>query len=278
MIRMSSVRAMVLGLALPSLAFAQSPGAAETMLDAALAQSLSSAPVPGQTSVSISAGGNWMSGRTDTKGWNLDGIFAHTTQGRWLMRLEAEVSHTEYGVPTGGFVPIEDSHLATALVLKPLRPKLSAIGVAGWRKDDILQLDYRTWIEAGIGIHLAESPKLNILVAPMFAVGREQRTFTEAGEKVFDVGLLQSLSFRPNPNFSFDEFVSLHADTTQSRDKYVAVNLSATAKIVKYLALKLYYQHQYAQLVPPGQDPQQSTVGAQLQFLFQRTPAPPAKP
>jgi hypothetical protein len=279
MIRMRwLIPAAVLGLALPSVVSAQSPGAAETSLDNALAQSLTSAPIPGQTGIAISAGGNWMSGRTDTKGWSVDGIAAHTTQGRLLMRFEAEVSRTDYGLPTGGFVQVEDNHLATALVLKPLRPRLSAIGVAGWRKDAIMQLDYRAWVEGGVGIHVAEHPKLNILVAPMFAAGRERRAFTETGGKVLDVALLQSLSFRPHDRFSFDEFVSMHVDTTQSRDKYISVSLSALSKIVKYLSLKLYYQHQYAELVPPGQDPQQSVAGVQLQFTFQRTPAPAAKP
>lgn len=263
----------------PSLVWAQTPGAAEASLDAALGQSLTSAPVPGQSFLSISAGGTLMSGRTETSGWSVDAIGSHTTRGGWLFRFEAETARTDYRVsPDGPTVRIENNHLASGAVMHRLRKGMSFIATTGWQQDHLLALDYRIWGEAGVGLHLSERPKFNLLVAPMFAVGRERRGYTETGDKVFDVALLQTMSFRPHDRFAFDEFLSLHIDTTHARDKYVAVNLSALSKITRYLTLKVYYQHQYAQLVPPGQDPRQTTVGTSLQFTLQRAPAASPKP
>ena len=263
----------VLVLAVPAAADEQSPGAAETSLDTALAQNLTSSPIPGQTGVAISAAGTLQTGRTDTKGWSVDAIVAHTTTAGLLMRVDAEISRTDYRLPDGPVVEIENQHLASLLIMRPLNRGVSMIGTLGWQHDHALLLDYRAWIESGVGFHLAEHARLNVLIAPMFSVGRERRSFTDAGQRVLDVSMLHTVSYRPHAAFTLDTFVSVRLDTSHARDKNVAVNVSALSKVARYLSLKVYYQHQHAQLVPPGQDPRQSMLGVALQVNVQKTPA-----
>lgn len=273
MIRMSCW--LLIALCTPALSFAQTPGAAEQSLDAALGQSLSAQPVPGQSFVSVSASGTLTTGRAAARGWSVDGIASHVNASGWLFRAEAEMGRMDMSLPptsSGPLITVEDSQLVSGIVMHGLRKRLSFITIAAWRRDRLLELEYRTFASAGIGLHLADSQKFSVMVAPMFAGGAEKRSFTVTGDSVADIAVLQTLSYRPHDKFGFDQFLSWHVDTTSTRDRYFDVNLAATSKITKYVSLKVYYQHQYASLVPAETDPVQNTVGTALQFTFQRHP------
>ena len=267
---------LVLLAATPAALAAQSPGAANASTDATLAQTLTAAPIPGQTGISVTGGGTLMEGRTETKGWTLDGIVSYTTSKRLLMRFEAQAAHTDYRLAPGQpYLTIENHQLATALFLKPVRKRFSLLSIGGWARDELLQLEHRAWVEAGLGIHLVDLPKVNFLVAPLFAVGAEHRTFTDTASGVSDFGVLQTFTLKLNPKFVFEEFLAMHADVTHSGDSSSIWNVSAISEVAPHFNLKVYYQYNYAELVPQGQDPLQTTIGLALQVLFMKAPAPP---
>jgi hypothetical protein len=262
---------------MPAAAAAQSPGAVNSSTDTTLAQTLTAAPIPGQTGVAITAGATMLAGRTETKGWTLDGIVSYTTSKRLVMRFEAEAARNDYRVAHGQpYTKIQDNAMALALVLKPIHKHFSLVATGGWARDALLDLDHRVWIEGGLGIHLVDTPHVNFMVAPLYAFGDEARTFTEVAGRVNDVGILQSFSLKLGPRFTFDEYLSAHADLSSTRDSSTMFNVSALSELAPHLNLKVYYQYNYAELAPPGQDPLQTTVGFALQVQFMRTPKPPA--
>jgi hypothetical protein len=265
---------------LPRTAQAQSPGASETSTTPALAQELSSAPIPGQGGVSVTAGFSQQSGRTETKGWSLDGIVAHTTKKKLLLRLDAETNYADYkATATTPFFKAEDNHLISLLALHAIRPHLSWLTIGGWRRDMVLQLEYRYWVEPGLGWHVIEKPRVNLLVAGMFAVGTEHRTHTDKGSNVADVGFLQTFTAKVHSKFGVEEYLQTHVDTTEADDQATSFNISAVSEIAPHTGLKVYYQLWRDTLPPPGQDPNQSTIGFGLQISFtKKPPAATGKP
>ncbi len=153
-----------------------------------------------------------------------------------------------------------------------IRPHLSWLGIAGWRRDTVLQLDYRYWAEPGLGWHAIEKPRVNLLLAGMFAVGHEHRAFTTKGANVADAGFLQTLVIKVQDRFGIEEYLQTHVDTTESDDQATSFNVSALSKIAPHTGLKIYYQLWRDTLPPPGQDPVQSQLGFALQISFTKTP------
>ena len=266
-------------LLLSRLTYAQSPGASESSTTPALAQELSSAPIPGQGGVSVTAGFNVQSGRTETKGWSLDGIIAHTTKKKLLLRFDAETNYADYkATATTPFFKAEDNHLLTMLALRPIRPHLSWLAIGGWRRDMVLQLEYRYWVEPGLGWHVIEKPRVNLLLAGMFAIGTEHRTHTDKGDNVADAGILQTLTVKVHNKFGIEEYLQTHVDTTEADDQATSFNISALTEVAPHTGLKLYYQLWRDTLPPPGQDPVQTTMGFALQISFTKKPATTGKP
>lgn len=245
-------------------------------------QPMTSAPVVGQSGVAITASVNLQSGRTDTRAWSLDGMFSHTTPQGLLLRVEAQTNVTYYRVAPGQrYTEIANNDLASVLLLKRLRNKISAIGIGGWARDALLDLDNRSWVEGGIGVNVVEKPAVNLFVSPLVAVGREHRSFTEEGDRVADIGLIQSLSLKAHEKLTIDELLAMHADTTSNRDQNIALNLSVLSTIVPHVNLKVFYQYQYSELVPRGADPTQISLGVAVQVSYARTrkaPAPAPRP
>lgn len=260
-------------------AAAQSPGAAETSTEPALAQELSSAPVPGQGGVSVTAGTSLQGGRTETKGYSIDAIIAHTNKRRQLLRVDFEATFAKYRpAPGAPLIQVEDNVVLSGTFLHPLRPHWSAIGIGGWRRDRVLQLDHRAWVEGGIGFHAIEHRMANLLIAPTFAIGSERRLHTDEGNGVRDFGILQSLALKVHEKLGIEEFVHAHFDTRDADDRTLTFNTSLMTKVAPHTGLKVYYQHHYDALPPPGSEKLQYTVGLGVQISFTKPAPPAAKP
>lgn len=241
--------------------------------DTTLIHELTSNPIAGQRAVTLTAGATLQQGRTETKGWSLDGVLAHTTDAHLLLRLEA-VSTTAHLRPAPGepYLEVENNHMISGLAMRRFHRNLSWLVIAGWRRDSVLQLDYRVWAEAGVAVHLVANKSVDLFVAPMFAVGDEKRSHTDRGSNVADAGLLQTLTVRVHERFGIEQQLQTHVDTTETDDQATAFSISTLAQVAPHVGLKVYYQLRRDSLPPPGQDPTQSKAGIGVSVSFSRTP------
>ena len=252
-------------------------GMPSTSTDAIVAQELTSQPIPGRGGVAITAAGSLQTGRIEIQGWSLQGIAANTLQNGLLLRLQSGVAVTNYRPAPGyDFISIEDNALVDLLALHRLRKQMSIIGTTGWREDRVLQLDYRAWAQAGVGFHILEAPPINLMVAPMFAIGHERRSYTGVASMVDDFSLLQQFTWRKVGNFSIVEYVEGRIDLADTFDRNLLFNVTAMTKIAPYTGLTVAYQYQYDSLVPVGVDNrlQKISLGIQVAFTKPRPPAP----
>jgi putative salt-induced outer membrane protein YdiY len=270
----------VFALALPGQAAAQSPGSSDASGQPTLAQDVASAPKPGQSSATVSIGGQIQNGRTETTGLNVDGIVAHTTKSKQLLRLDVEGTYARYrAAPGTPSFSVANNQLATLTYLQPLRKRAWLFGMTGWRRDTKLQLDYRAWIEGGAGVAVIAHSKVNAFVGGSFSVGKEHREDTKEGSNVLDPGILQTLNIHLTDLLSFEEWLTGHVNATDTANNSFMLNASFLAKVSKHVGMKIYYKVQHDTLHPASVSATQSTFGGGLQVSFASTPAPaPAKP
>lgn len=259
---LSTFTCIVFAYAFAGVAAAQSPGSSGTSSEPTLAQDFESAPKPGESGAQFTLGGQLSEGRTETKGLNIDGIIAHQTKKRQVWRADVETSYAWYrGEPGTPAVKAEDKQYASLTYWQPWK-KVYLLGMGYYRRDAILGLDYRAAGEAGVGKEIYTSKKVTSFVGGSFAFGREHRNFTDAGEEVRDVGVLQTLNIRVTGLLGFEEWFKAHIDTSGADDGDYTFNASFLAKVSKYAGMKIYYTRQYDALHPASQSAAQSTIGA----------------
>ena len=265
-------------------AAAQSPGASETSTEPTLAQEFSSAPKPGQSAATATIGGQVQGGRTETKGVTANGIFAHTTMKKQLFRVDVETAYARYrAVPDTPSFVVENNKLATLTFLQQVKNRGRLFGMTGWRRDDILGLDYRAWLEGGAGVVAIAEKRVNAFIGGSSSVGKEHRNHTTKGSNVLDVGILQSFNVVITNVLGFEEWYKGHVDTSDTDDNSYTLNASFTAKVSKHAGMKIFYKRQYrfpARSLGPGAA---DHVRRRLQISFASAPkkAPetaPAKP
>jgi hypothetical protein len=262
----------VLGIA--ARAEAQSPGASESSTGPSLAQDLASAPRPGESGLEATIGGQLQTGRTETKGLAVNGIWAHTTTKHSLWRVDVETNYAWYR-PTedSPSYVAEDNQQANLIYMHPLKPRVWLLGTGGWRRDAILGLNYRVAAEAGIGVDAIATKRATLFLGTGFAAGKEDRKHTEEGSNVADVAFLQMLNIRLTGVLGFEEWFKGHIDTTNADDGNYTLNLSLTAKVSKHAGLKIYYKRQYDALHSPEDSAVQSQLGGGVQITFAAPPA-----
>lgn len=256
----------------PATAAAQDAAAAT---DTTLIQELTANPIAGQRAVTLTAGASAQRGRTETTDWSVSGVVAHTTDAHLLLRLEADATAAYVRTAPGRpFEKVEDNYFVTGLAMRRFLPRVSWLAIAGWRRDNVLQLDYRVWAEAGVAVHLITRKSVDLLVAPTFAVGDEKRAHTDRGGNVADFGLLQTLTVHVNENFGIEQSLQTHVDTTETDDQALAFSIAATSKVTPHIGLKVFYEAVRDGLRPAGQEALQSKAGIGMSVSFSRTPPP----
>lgn len=270
--------AVVLGLLMclaPVDAWAQAATQAPLAANQTLDQELSAAPAPGQSGVSLSVGAQIQDGRTSTRGWSIDGIAAHTLAGGQLLRLDAAVHHGKYsGGPNEPLVEAENNQRVTATYLQRLRPRIYALGLAEWRRDAIIELDYRAAAEAGAAVGLIERPHLRLVAGAAFALGRESRGYRPDFEQVRDVGLRQHLVVRLGSSALFEQSFKAHVEVGNAEDKTRQFDVSLMSRVTSRAGMKVYYKYQYDALHPIDQLAAQHEMGVGVQYTFSTHAAP----
>jgi hypothetical protein len=137
------------------------------------------------------------------------------------------------------FTETEDNHLLSALVLHPVAPRLSLVGLAGWRRDVVLGLSHRVAAGGGIALHLLQQPHLNVMVSPVFVGGSEARTHTTYGEAVADAGVIQTLALKLNERVTLEQSFKANVDTSALDDHTVRIDASLTSQIVRRVNVNL---------------------------------------
>lgn len=234
------------------------------------------APKPGQSLISGTAGIQLQSGLTETRGWSASATFAHTTAKHALAEVQVATNFASYRATNQNpFTTVENNQNALFTYMQPVARHFSWLGGAGWRRDAILQLSSRWWAEGGAGITLVNSKRAYLLVGGSFALGRERRSFVPDTDGVEDVGVLQILHWTPTSSTSIEEWVRSKHDVRHSDDHSTSFYLSFTAHVTKHAGLKIYYQLDDEGIVPPGSPSRQTTLAGGVQLTFTRAARSP---
>ena len=267
---------VVCATAMPGQAAAQSP---PDTGQPTLAQELSTAPKPGQTSATASVGGQIQDGRTGTESLGVNGMVAHTTEQNQLLRFDLTTVYAKYRPAEGQpYFVVENNQLATFTYMQPHGEKIRFFGMAGWRRDTILELDYRAWGEGGAGTLVFAKGTASAFVGGSFSAGEERRGSTATGGTlVMNVGILETFNYHINKLMSFEQWYKGHKDVTDTGNDDYTLNLTLLTKVTKLAGLKVSYNLQHDTLHPPTVSATQSQFMVGVQFSFATTP-PAAKP
>lgn len=267
MLRVAIPSAVVLLLA-PTSAHAQSPGTT----DPAVAQEFAAPPKAGQTTITVTIGGQVQNGRTETEGLTASGSLAHTTKREQFLRFDVETAYARYrpakGAPT--FVA-ENNQQVKLSAMHPVheRKRVYLFGMAGWRRDSVLGLDYRAWLEGGAGVSAIAHPKVNAFIGASLSVGRQSRNYTTLGETVLDPGFLQTFHAQLSDTVWFQQSFVGHVNSTDAGDdNSYTLNAALTAKVWKHIGMKVYYKRQHDTMHPASTSATQSEIGAGVQISF----------
>jgi len=257
---------------------ATSPAAAQTTLslESELETELAAAPRPGQSGVSVTIGGQIQDGRTKTLGMTTTGVAAHTTKKKQLLRFDVKTDFAKYRPDTTGPLYLAEDNQAVGLTfLQTVKTRYAVFAKTGWRRDKVLGLDYRAWVEGGGGMEVVTHKKVNAFLGASYAVGREHRSSTTQGEDVLDVGVLQTLNVTITPVLSFHEWFQVRFQTTDSDDNSNSFNATLVAKVSKHAGIKIAYQRHYDSLHLSTVSALQSQLIAGMQISFQPAAAKP---
>jgi putative salt-induced outer membrane protein YdiY len=262
-----------------SAAAGQSPGASESLQEPTTAQMIASSPQPGERGVQATAGFQIQEGPTSTKAFSINFIAAHTLENRDLARFDLEIGRAYYKASSAvPYLKVEDNFKAQNIYLHIFKKRWAAMGSAYYRRDSVIELDYRTYLEGGIGVQAIETRRVKLLTGVGYAVGRESRKFLPEAEKVLAVGFMDSLVIILSPSARIEQWLQYHADTSRSADRSYALNASLVSRISRHAGVKVYYQRQYDALHPVTVPKLQSEFGAGLSISFQPPPRGTAKP
>ena len=266
-------------LVVPAAAFAQSPGASESMQEPIVAQMISSSPQPGERGVQGTVGFQFQDGPTSTKGFSANLIAAHTRKNRDLVRLDIEVARAYYKASLAApYIEVEDNLQAQNTYLHFFKKRFALMGSAYYRRDDVIKLDYRTYLQGGIGAQAIDTRRVKAMVGTGYAVGRQSRSFEPEAQKVLAVGVMNSLVLIVSPVARFEQWFEYHVDTSRSADKRYAFNASFVTRVTKHAGLKIHYQGQYDSLHPVTAPKMQHEFGVGLSVSFQPPPRGAVKP
>jgi Protein of unknown function, DUF481 len=263
-------------LALPVSAVAgQAPASGQ---EPTLTQIIASAPQPGDRGVQATAGFSLQDGPTSTKGFSLSFVAAHTFENQNLARFDLDVARAWYKPsPVASFIKVEDNLKVENLYLHFFHKRWAVLGAAYYRRDPVIQLDYRTFVDLGLGVQALNTPRVKLLLGAGYAVGRESRKFRPDAENVGAVGFRDSLVVMLSRTAQLEQSLLYQVDTSGSNEKNYAFSSALAARINQHTSVKIYYQRQFDTLHPVTVPKAQSEFGVGLSISFQRPPGSPVK-
>jgi len=269
--RPKTLRSLAVVSSLSGLLLMASPAAAQSLVPttSTLVSEVDAAPRAGQSGFTGTLGASLQQGAAETRGWTVSFTGAHTTDAHALVRLDFTSNYADYRrTSSDPYSNVSNNELAKFTYLHPLPHRLALLGLASWRRDQILQLDYRAEAEAGIGATLVEAKDAYLVIGGSFSVGRESRQYTTVGEAVHDVGLLAMGSYHFTPTFGASGSIVLKRDLGNSNGRTSMIDLAVMAMVAKHLGMKVYYQEHYDYFHAPGVSASQSQIGVGMQVSF----------
>lgn len=257
---------LVVGILTASPAQAQTPPTPP--VDQSAIDAFASGPKPGTTMANATFGFSLQSGQTETLGYTLDGVLAHMTDRKQLIRLAAQEGHGEYRpAPGASRLTVEDNHAASLDFMQGVHPHFGIMAGLEFRRDTILALDYRFYGRAGVGL-LLDNKEASFMVGVGAAAGREHSLVPNTPSRYVGLGIQQSLTYHPTPTFVLADSFSSVINTSDNGDRSTTLNVSAMARIASHAGLKISYKHQYDRIHPVfvSATQQTFTVGVQVTF------------
>lgn len=261
----------------PVSALAQSPGASESLAEPTTAQMISSSPQPGERGVQGTLGFQWQEGSTNTRGFSINFIGAHTLRNRDLARFDIEYERAQFKPEKATeYVTVENQLKLQQVYLKMLPHRWALMGAAHYRRDTVIKLDYRTSVDLGIGSQFIDHHRVKVLAGATYGFGRQRRSFLPDSTKVTAVGFMDSVVLILSPTAKLEQWMQFNVDTSNSKDKTYTLNTSLISRITRHAGLKVYYQRQYDALHAAVVPKLQQEFGVGMTVSFQ--PPPPARP
>ncbi|MGE0040886.1 MAG: DUF481 domain-containing protein [Vicinamibacterales bacterium] len=281
----AATRLLTLATLLPLLcaapAAAQSTSSSDPAIGALpeLIDDMMSAPEPGKSSASATLGGTLNSGRTETLGVSLSGKVAHSTMKRHLLQFDASYTYADYRpAPNEPLFNVTNNNELLFTYIRPINERWSLLGVGQYRRDAILDLNYRLAAEAGVGFNLLATRRIFAQIGTSVALGKEDRAHTDAGSNVRDVGVLQLFTYKITPILGFEQYLKMHIDTSDTGDRSLAFSATFLSQVSKAVGLKIYYNHQYDSLHKPTDSPNQSQLGVGVAITLKAASSAGSKP
>jgi hypothetical protein len=244
-----------------------------------LIDDMMSAPEPGKSSASATIGGTMNSGRTETLGISLSGKVAHSTMKRHVLQFDASYTYADYRpAPGEPLFNVTDNNELLFTYIRPVNERWSLLGIGQYRRDAILDLNYRLAAEAGIGYNVIATRRIFAQLGTSLALGREDRNHTSTGSNVRDVGVLQLFTYKITPVLGFEQYLKMHIDTSDTGDRSLAFSATFLSQVSKAVGLKIYYNHQYDSLHKPTDSPNQSQLGVGVAITFKADSSASSKP
>jgi hypothetical protein len=267
---------VTVALALPTVAAAQSGGANEWSLDSTLAQHMVSAPAPGTWAASGTLGAQFLAGRTDTRGYDVDLILAHTTRQRVMFRLDAEWRRADARLRPEQPVEILDDTRFLALSAVPrLSERFGVLVATAWRQDVRAGLESRTLAQVGPYWQALASKQVQLSLVPFAGVGVQDNVRPGGSSGIEAFGGIASLTWHLHERSTVELYAAGHRVLRDSKDHAVQVNASITSALTKHLALKVAYNVAHEGIVPLGQAARQHGLTTGLTIAFPRLGATP---
>lgn len=216
------------------------------------AQLLASAPAAGTSAASLTFGLQIQDGRTETRGFSAAGTWARASQARSVVRLDASLKRASYrSSPSAERVTIEDTQTLMASLVHPVTGPLSFLSTASWRRDAPVKLDYRVMLQAGLGYSIHRDKKILFTIGPVVGVGQQDNALSDGGDRILNVGGIQSLSWHVTPTFGIENTFAAYRDVDNADDHSIDASLSATARIARRIGMKLSYTYLKEGIHPP---------------------------
>lgn len=256
---------------------AQSSGANEWSMDSTLAQHAGTGPAPGKWGAEGTLGAQFLSGRSDTRGYDLDMVVAYTTPKRMLIRLDAEWRRADARLRTGDPMTVLDDTRFLSLSAIPKLGTNAGVFVSGiLRQDERAKLDLRTMVQVGPYFEAIASPTVQLSVAPFVGLGHQSNARTSDGEGIEAFGGVVSMTWRVSKTARAEVYWTGHRVFGDATDHAWQANASLMAALTKHLALKVAYNIAHEGIVPLLGAPRQHALTTGVSVVFPHRSAPKA--
>jgi hypothetical protein len=248
---------------------AQSGGANEWALDSTLAQHMMPSPAPGTWAASGTIGAQFLAGRTDSRGYDVDLIVSHSTRRRMLLRFDAEWRRADARLgPNQAMTLLDDTRFLALSAIPRITDHFGVFVSTIWRKDVRAGLESRTMAQVGPYWQPLATKRVQVSVAPFLGIGVQDNVRPSTDDGIEAFGGVTTLTWRVSPMATAEVYVTGHRVLGDDEDHAVQANASITAALTKHLALKVAYNAAHEGVVPIGQASRQHALTTGVTIAF----------